>query len=407
MSSAASKPDRIRESVNPPAAVIARSVAVLALAAVPLVACGERLELVDWTLPVPEDTPVREYVAVPLAERQGRNITLVDDLVIGARPDDPRYDFSRVRDLAVDEAGRIYVLDGGHSHVHVFDADGGYLRTLGGVGSEPGQLSRPSNIAIAGDKIVVNDLGNDRLSLWGLDGRHIGDHTPADSPFPTTFMQGFGNGYLVAMHSGRTEQARPQIVATYSPEGREVHRFAELPAPEPLRIGRLYALSAMSAVPSAAATAAGDIYLTASAEYQVLALDAGGRARWALNVAWARAGLTDQQKERMLASFRDRVPDLDAEDAVWPEQLPAITNIAVSDNGLLFVFPYVFPIGRPAGEYPVDVYTAEGERVWTGMIERAGWMAARGDFVYSTRWHPETGDTQVVRYFLRVSDLLR
>jgi len=47
-------------------------------------ACGgEPLEFADWTIPVPEGTPIHEYAAVPDAERAGNELDLQRDLVIG------------------------------------------------------------------------------------------------------------------------------------------------------------------------------------------------------------------------------------------------------------------------------------------------------------------------------------
>ena len=163
----------------------------------------------------------------------------------------------------------------------------------------------------------------------------------------------------------------------------------------------------MGAVPGFAATPTGEIYVTPSREYQVLSMDATGRARWALRVAWTRQALSDEQKELMLDSFRERAPDLDPAAAEWPDKLPALSGLAVDGQGRLFVFPYVFPYGRSTSGYPVDVYSPEGNRLLTGTIEKAGWMAAHDEFVYNTKWHPDTGETQVVRYFLRATAMLQ
>jgi len=383
--------------------------AVLAIAVV-LAACGgERGEFAPWTAPLPEGTKIKEYRGVPLDAREGHRIELIEDLVIGGRDDDSNYSFSGVRDLAVDAEGRIYVLDGGNARVQVFSQDGAYLLTLGSRGRGLGELAQPSNITVVGDRVVINDVGNSRLSIWGLDGRHQGDHTPPVPRFATTHMTGMDPGAFVTMHSspGVIPGSSLQVIAAYSVEGMELARYASLPGPQPFRIGSLVTLSAMGAMPGFAATPTGEVYVTPSREYQILSMDATGRARWALRVAWSRQALTDKQKQQMLDSFRERVPDLDPSSAEWPSKLPALSGLAVDGQGRLFVFPYVFPYGRSTSGYPVDVYSPEGSRLLTGTIEKAGWMASYDEFVYSTKWHPETGATQVVRYFLRVTTLLQ
>jgi len=377
---------------------------------VALAACGgDRLEFAPWAAPLPEGAEIKEYRGVPLDARDGHRIELVEDLVIGGRNDDPNYSFSGVRDLAVDGEGRIYVLDGGNSRVQVFNADGAFLQTFGGPGQDPGHLAQPSNIAVVGDRVVVNDIGNARLSVWGLDGRHQGDHTSPVPRFATTQMTGMSPGIFVTMHSspGVVPGTSLQVIAAYSVEGLELTRYASLPGPQPFRIGSLVTLSAMGAVPGFATTPTGEVYVTPSREYQVLSMDVAGRPRWALRVAWSRQALTDEQKEMMLDSFRERVPDLDPSAAEWPDKLPALSGLAVDGLGRLFVFPYIFPYGRSTSGYPVDVYSPEGNRLLAGTIEKAGWMAAHDEFVYSTKWHPDTGETQVVRYFLRATAMLQ
>jgi hypothetical protein len=382
----------------------------LTLSMTALAGCGgERLDFAPWTAPLPEGTEIKEYRGVPLTARSEHRIDLIEDLVIGGREDDPNYSFSRVRDLAVDGDGRIYVLDGGNARVQVFNEDGAFLQTLGEPGEEPGQLAQPSNLAVVGDRIVINDVGNSRLSVWGLDGRHQGDHTAPAPRFATTHMTGMEAGAFVTMHSSAdtVPGSSLQVIAAYSVEGAELARYASLPGPQPFRIGSLVTLSAMGAMPGFAATPSGEVYVTPSRDYQVLAMDATGRARWALRVAWARQPVTDGQKELLLEGFRERVPDLDPSLAEWPDKLPALSGLAVDGEGRLYVFPYVFPYGKTTSGYPVDVYSADGSHLLSGTIEKAGWMAAHNEFIYSTKWHPETGATQVVRYVLRATALLQ
>ncbi len=146
----------------------------LVIGAMTLTACTpEPLQFADWTIPVPEGTPVIEYAAVPMEERTEK-IELVKDLVID-RGDSPDSAFYRPSSLAVDRKGRIYVLDSGNNRVQVFDPSGGLVCTLGGEGEGPGELSRPSHIVIAGEQVVVADQGNRKFSFWDLNGSHIQD----------------------------------------------------------------------------------------------------------------------------------------------------------------------------------------------------------------------------------------
>ena len=87
--------------------------------------------------------------------------------------------------LAFAPNGDIYVGDGyGSYYVNQYNARGEYLRTFGGRGSAPGQLSEPHGIWVdtraprpgsgqADPLLVVADRRNNRLQRFTLDGRHV------------------------------------------------------------------------------------------------------------------------------------------------------------------------------------------------------------------------------------------
>lgn len=70
--------------------------------------------------------------------------------------------------VAVDTEGRVYGADFDHGKVRVFDGDGTPLETFGTRGRGPGELDRPQDVAVAGDRIYVVDLGNDRVQEWRI-----------------------------------------------------------------------------------------------------------------------------------------------------------------------------------------------------------------------------------------------
>jgi hypothetical protein len=81
--------------------------------------------------------------------------------------------------LAVAPNGDIYVADGyGSFYVNQYDKDGKYIRTFGGMGSEPGQLNQPHGIwmDMRGPEpvLTVADRRNYRLQYFTLDGKHEG-----------------------------------------------------------------------------------------------------------------------------------------------------------------------------------------------------------------------------------------
>ena len=81
-------------------------------------------------------------------------------------------------DLAIDADGLLYVADSLADSVFVFGKDGALYRTIGGTGSEPGQLVFPSTVCIAyragkGGELYVGDQGNYRVQVFSLDGTFL------------------------------------------------------------------------------------------------------------------------------------------------------------------------------------------------------------------------------------------
>ena len=77
--------------------------------------------------------------------------------------------------VAADSRDNIFILDYLTQEIHVFDAEGGFLRTLGGQGEGPGEFRDALGPAIApGDTLWVADQRAPRYSLFGPDGTFIG-----------------------------------------------------------------------------------------------------------------------------------------------------------------------------------------------------------------------------------------
>lgn len=75
--------------------------------------------------------------------------------------------------------GGFYVGDGyGSSYIHQYDAQAEYVRTFGGLGTDPGKLHTPHGLwvdtRLAEPALVVADRSNHRLQYFSLDGKPRG-----------------------------------------------------------------------------------------------------------------------------------------------------------------------------------------------------------------------------------------
>ena len=102
---------------------------------------------------------------------------LTEDLRLGTAAGEGPELFGRIRDIDVDEAGRIYVLDGQAHEIRVFGADGAHVRTFGGTGNGPGELAGPTGMEWGPDqRLWVEDPDNNRYSVYDTTGAIITSH---------------------------------------------------------------------------------------------------------------------------------------------------------------------------------------------------------------------------------------
>ena len=80
--------------------------------------------------------------------------------------------------VAIAPNGDIYLADGyGSYFINQYDAKGNFIRSFGGNGKEPGQLSSPHGLILdnrrSSQTLLVADRTNNRLQRFSLDGQHI------------------------------------------------------------------------------------------------------------------------------------------------------------------------------------------------------------------------------------------
>ena len=81
--------------------------------------------------------------------------------------------FGRVRKVAFDGAGQLYVFDWQVLHIHVVDGSGRLRRTLGGRGDGPGELRQASSFTVMpGGRVVVGDTGYRAYQIFDANGEY-------------------------------------------------------------------------------------------------------------------------------------------------------------------------------------------------------------------------------------------
>jgi tripartite motif-containing protein 71 len=121
-------------------------------------------------------------------------------------------------DVAFDTAGNGYVLDAKRARIVVFDrATATTSRSIGSLGSGPGQLLEPTSLAVDGSEtILVADGGNDRIARFAADGSYLGSYAVDARP----------RGVAVTADGSRTYVSDvANRITVYDPAGAELDHF--------------------------------------------------------------------------------------------------------------------------------------------------------------------------------------
>jgi hypothetical protein len=264
--------------------------------------------------------------------------------------------------------------------------------------------------AVAGDHVGVVDQGNWKFSVCTTAGELIVDRGVVWHQQVPAFLRGLPDGsFLIRYDLGnRSSGDLTMVVARWSAEGLEEHRYVEreqktLIARKGVTQTKSGALMGGIGLPTPkpwVATAAGHYYLILGDEYQILAMNQLDEPRWALRVATRKRSFPEDYVEDGLRNSGDRSSVSDYED--WrPQFFPSLNLIQTDGHDHLYVWPFedYRPV-PPDDDTAVDVYSEDGDRLFTGSMPRIEWEAAYGDYVYMIETDEATREQVVVRYRL-------
>ncbi|HSG82627.1 MAG TPA: 6-bladed beta-propeller, partial [Gemmatimonadota bacterium] len=114
----------------------------------------------------------------------GEPLEMVEELSIGVLDGPEELMFGMILAMAVDAAGGIYAFDRQVPALRYFDAEGAYVRTLGGEGGGPGEYGDFAGAVVVrrDGKVVLADMMNTRLNLYEPDGT-VAAHWPVQGGF--------------------------------------------------------------------------------------------------------------------------------------------------------------------------------------------------------------------------------
>jgi len=356
-----------------------------------MVACGaeEGEEAGNgWTSAV--DTIDSRVQVLNIPPGAGPTATLVaeEELRIGTVSGTGPTSFGRIRSVAVLPDGRLAVADAQAEEVRLFDPQGIHLRTLGGEGAGPGELSGMQGVHVDHEGLLrVAEQGNSRLSVFHPDSGFV-------TSYPLRlFSSSFAGPWEAAMDSaGRTfvassgqygegrfwsmlrvyDASMSQIDSTPYYDYTDDARGDEDP-PGAWQVnldrGRMFAPVPFYSRPHQVLTSTGQFWSSAPGATQLEVY------RWQATGDTSLVLLSERQPHPVTSSERDsameevrtrlseRVPgDLPSFDpSRVPATKPPVYDLSLDDQGYLWV-----RVSDPALDSTVyDVFTREGRHAET------------------------------------------
>jgi hypothetical protein len=371
----------------------------------------------EWSIPLSPETPTTEYEAVGQEERLAHRIELRRDREY--RPQDNRALFYRVVDGATSRAGRLYVLDSGRNSIDVFDE---VLRPVGEIagsrGAGPGDFGPSGRIAARGTGPCY--AYSDRINCWDEEGELISaSRIPHGGSVRSLGAVGNDDLVMLVSRGSAPDGVRQRMTIEYLlHDGSLVllATFDRLPAIWVKRPG-IVSNTMLAVSEPAVVTWHDSTFLTPGDEYQVFAYRSPREISWGSRTAWEKLPIDDEIISEAVEKLWERNIRVRPEAIEAPESFPALTaplhradlagynhSLRVDGHGHLYVFPLIkeerLRIGTAQPKWrPVDVYTADGQRIFSGLVKNASWLGAWGDYVYGVELD-SSEEQYLVRYRL-------
>jgi hypothetical protein len=101
-------------------------------------------------------------------------LDLEEELSINGISETGDFIFAEVSSLAVDKNEKIFICDRKEANIKIFDRSGSFLKTIGGRGQGPGEMSDPGRVCVSNNnEIVVLDFQNRCLLFFSHEGKYI------------------------------------------------------------------------------------------------------------------------------------------------------------------------------------------------------------------------------------------
>jgi hypothetical protein len=305
--------------------------------------------------------------------------------------------FGRVRDLALDEAGFLYVLDSHARQVLVFDAAGQPVRAMSRQGTGPGEMESPRGMRWGSpDRLWVMDFRGNRYVEFSATGEPLATFQRQVLPYGADWLGSFdqegrlhdvasvrqpesGETRLVLIrHQHAGEQLVPADTFTLPVTGADNY-LVEFPA------GLLNIPVPFAPAPTWIHDGDGAVWSSNAADYVLLKTALRGDTLLSIHLDRTAQPVSREQRARAVAELDSLVEALGGNARLLdfsriPSRYPAHGPLRIDEKGRLWVAHYAAEV-EPSGTF--DIFEPSGEplgSVTLGISSRLP-MAFNGGFV--------------------------
>jgi hypothetical protein len=273
--------------------------------------------------------------------------------------DSPEESFDEIVALDVRMDGTAYVLDMKDNQVRVFDVRGKFLRAFGKKGQGPGELNQPMGLIITPEnEVLVEDVLNQRLAYFTLDGKFLRNISTAKAPGLSGIKMD-ARGLIVARSRVLGDSGTIFMdVKTYDKDLNPKIKLAavEFPFSSQSKLNPFWVIPLIFALDGQ-----GHFYLGSQRGYEIKVLSLEGKLLKTFGRDYDPVIITKEDKDEMLKPFPN-VSGVNIKDKIqFPEVFPPYGNFILADEGRLLVRTY--EKGRAIKEFYWDVFDAEGRFV--------------------------------------------
>jgi hypothetical protein len=307
------------------------------------------------------------------AWRSGGEWRLVKEAQIGAANAEGPASFANIVGVQVDGLDRVWVADGQHQEVRVFDARGRHVRTIGRKGGGPEEFGQIAGMGWGPDgNLWVVDGGNSRFAVWDTAGRLVTTHRRASNMLTIPWPGGFdAQGRLYDTGSSGADFNREALVRsgpdlqprdTFVIPVFEEQSWEVVTEGSARRGGRAGGRSIMTvSVPFTGSQVwrvdpQGNVWLSQTQQYRLERHAFDGTPNLVVERPTPAIKVASEDRERALErlkGFKERGGQID--ETRIPDTYPALVSFFFDDAAHMWVFPQLGP-DTPA----LDVFNPAG-----------------------------------------------